>query len=234
MERAWVKVKLVKRKMLSIDTLSLTFTGKNLSTHIPGQFYLVKIPQKDHTNVSREYSIANTPNNTNTIEFGIQKVENGIVSTFLHTLKKGQEIEVKGPLGLYFNWNSEYKGPVVFIVGGSGIVPIMSMLRSLPKNKLILIASFKTRAHFSYLTEILDLTTLLDLTFVPTVTRETTTEWNGRTGRIDAELLKATTNGLPNTTQFFVCGRSEFVENITSILLGLGANLKNIQRERFG
>lgn len=234
MKTVWKKVKLIKRKMISVDTLSITFVGESITPHIPGQFYLIKMITKDQSNVSREYSIANAPNLTNTIEFGIQKIPSGAVSTFLHTLKKGQEIEVKGPLGKYFNWNTQLTGPCIFIAGGSGIVPFMSIIRALPKNKLTLIASFKTLAHFSYFDEITGIAKILDLTFIPTLTRETGKMWGGRSGRIDSQLLKSVVDNLPTGAQFFVCGRSVFVEDMTNILEALGIETQNIQRERFG
>lgn len=220
--------------MISVDTLSMTFVGKNITPHTPGQFYLIKITKSDKTNISREYSVANAPNVTNTIEFGIQKIPGGTASTYLHSLKKGQEIEVKGPMGEYFNWDTKHTGPCVFIVGGSGIVPIMSMLRALPKNKLLLVASFKTLAHFSYFNEIANLTKTLNLTVIPTLTRETEEAWCGRKGRINTQLLKSVVDNLQNDAQFFVCGRSVFVENMTNILMRLGIQTQNIQRERFG
>jgi ferredoxin-NADP reductase len=233
MTAEWQKVTLIKKKQISIDTVSLQFKGQILTRHIPGQFYLVKVPTADNTFVSREYSLANAPHTPNVIEFGIQKVVNGIASGYLHALQEGSSLEVKGPMGAYFNWDSAHTGPVLYIAGGSGIVPFMSMIRSKPKNKLILIASMKTQKHFSYLDELTKLEQSDNFSFLPTLTREENHLWNRGRGRIQKELLQRVLQN-ENNIKVFICGRSSFVEDMYELVLACGIPEEQIQRERFG
>lgn len=228
MNDRWKKVTLIRSFDLSTDIRGLQFKGSNLQKHVPGQFYLINISDNPSQHIAREYSLSNAPSENNLIEFGIQKVTHGVVSNFLYNLKEGQQIGIKGPMGQYFNWDFAHTGHVLFIAGGSGIVPFMSMLRMNPKNEITLLASFKTKKQFAYFEELNSHKGIKKFHFVPTLSQE---KWNGRMGRIDKQLLFS---ALKKDTRIFICGRSEFVESIYTMLIELHVPEIIIQRERFG
>ncbi len=234
MTEKWQSATLVKNTQISRDIHTLFFRVKRQKPHIAGQFYILKI-RHNNRDISREYSIANVPSDKSLLEFGIQKIPNGIVSNVLCDLEIGAKIFLKGPVGIYFNWNEKYLGSIVLISGGAGIVPYMSMIRMRTRNRVTLISSFKTIADFAYKNE-LENEMLINkkFSFTTTLTRDTSNIWNGRKGRINNDYLQSIILNKQSEIQFFVCGRSEFVEDMYKILISLQVPNENIQRERFG
>src|SRR6185436_18606063 len=112
---AFKKATLIKSQKISADIKSLTFLLEKKAKHLPGQFYIIKIPTSDKSTQEREYSLSSPSSKEGIVEFGIQLVENGSVSPKLHTLKKGEIVEMKGPIGKYFNWYSKLNKNLVFI-----------------------------------------------------------------------------------------------------------------------
>jgi ferredoxin-NADP reductase len=96
----------------------------------PGQHVLVRLNAPDGYRAQRSYSIASSPRQSNTLELAIERLDDGEVSPFMHDAAQvGDEIELGGPIGGHFNWSPEDGGPVLFIGGGAGVVPFISMLR---------------------------------------------------------------------------------------------------------
>src|SRR3954465_6144567 len=97
-------------------------------THVPGQHYVVRLTAPDGYRAQRSYSVASAPDGSDQLELTVERLEDGEVSTFLHdVVEVGDELEVRGPLGGFFVWDGAT--PALLIGGGSGIVPLMSMLR---------------------------------------------------------------------------------------------------------
>ena len=195
--------------------------------HLPGQHYDVRLTAPDGYRAQRSYSIASSPLDEGEIELTVDRLADGEVSPYFHdVLVEGDADEVRGPFAAYFVWRCE--APALLIGGGSGVVPLMAMLRHrrrfMPDLEMRLIYSVRTAADVIYADE---LGRDADLTF----TREPPAGWTGHTGRIDAELLAA---AAPKASVAFVCGSNGFVESATVLLLEHGVDPARIRTERFG
>jgi ferredoxin-NADP reductase len=197
--------------------------------HLPGQHYDVRLSAPDGYTAQRSYSIASSPLDEGEIELTIDRLADGEVSPYFHdVVEVGDEVEVRGPFASYFVWRGTEPGPVVLVGGGSGVVPLMAMLRhrrrALPGARMHLLYSVRSAADVIYAPELGADTTL-------TFTREPPEGWNGHTGRLDAGLVGAAAAGAMTA---YVCGSNGFVESATGLLLDSGVAPAWIRTERFG
>ena len=197
--------------------------------HLPGQHYDVRLTAPDGYVAQRSYSIASSPLDESEIELTIDCLAEGEVSPYFHdVVEVGDQVEVRGPFASYFVWRGTEPGPVLLVGGGSGVVPLMAMLRhrrrALPEAEMRLLYSVRTAADVVYAGELGDETTL-------TYTRESPPGWTGHTGRIDAELIGAVAAGAMTA---YVCGSNGFVETAVTLLLDAGIAPQAIRTERFG
>lgn len=195
--------------------------------HLPGQYYTLRLTAPDGYQAIRSYSIASSPLDVGEIELTVDCLTDGEVSPFLHdVVELGDELELRGPLTEYFTWKGS--APLLLIGGGSGIVPLMSMLRhkrlALPELPTRLLYSVRTPEDVFYRDELGDETTL-------TYTRRTPDSWAGATGRITAALVTevAWPDGMA-----YVCGPNRFVETAARLLMECGYEPARIRTERFG
>jgi ferredoxin-NADP reductase len=197
--------------------------------HLPGQHYDVRLTAQDGYRAQRSYSIASSPLDEGRIELTIDRLEDGEVSPYFHdVLIEGDEVEVRGPFTSYFVWRGEQ--PVLLAGGGSGVVPLMAMLRhrrrTMPSLPMRLVYSVRNAEDVIYGEE-------LGEEAVLTFTRSAPDGWSGHRGRIDeqlmAEVASSMTSGLA-----FVCGSNGFVESASQLLLGAGFAPQRIRTERFG
>ena len=197
--------------------------------HLPGQHYDVRLTAPDGYQAQRSYSIASSPLDEGEIELTIDRLADGEVSPYFHdVVREGDQVEVRGPFASYFVWRGE--APVLLIGGGSGVVPLMAMLRhrrlTMPELPMRLVYSVRTGEDVIYADELGDDAVL-------TFTREPPEGWSGHTGRIDAGLIAAA--GIdPGTAIAFVCGSNGFVESASRLLLDAGIDAGRIRTERFG
>jgi ferredoxin-NADP reductase len=192
--------------------------------HLPGQHYDVRLTAPDGYTAQRSYSVASSPLDEGEIELTIDRLEDGEVSPYFHdVVVEGDQVEVRGPFASYFVWRGEH--PVLLVGGGSGVVPLMAILRhrrrTMPDLPMRLVYSVRNAEDVIFADELGDET---ELTF----TREPPEGWAGHTGRIDAPLLAAAT-GIA-----FVCGSNGFVESASRLLLDGGLDPEQIRTERFG
>jgi len=192
--------------------------------HLPGQHYDVRLTDPDGYSAQRSYSIASSPLDEGAIELTVDKLADGEVSPYFHdVLVEGDQVEVRGPFASYFVWHGE--APGLLVGGGSGVVPLMAMLRhrrrTMPELPMRLVYSVRTAEDVIYAAELGD---DAELTF----TREPPAGWGGHTGRIDAPMLA----GASGTA--FVCGSNGFVEAASSLLLETGFDPGRVRTERFG
>ena len=200
--------------------------------HLPGQHYDVRLTAADGYRAERSYSIASSPLEEGVVELTIDRLDGGEVSTYFHdVLVEGDQVEVRGPFASYFVWRGEE--PVLLIGGGSGVVPLMSMLRhrrlTAPELPMRLLYSARTRAEVIYADELGD-DAIVALTREPEgVQIEGLKRF--QLGRIFAGLIAAEAfdSGLA-----FVCGSNPFVESISQMLLAVGYAPERIRTERFG
>jgi ferredoxin-NADP reductase len=197
--------------------------------HLPGQHYEVRLTAPDGYSAQRSYSIASSPLDVGEVELTIDRLEDGEVSPYFHDIvRAGDRVELRGPFTSYFVWRGER--PVLLVGGGSGVVPLMAMLRhrrrAMPDVQMRLLYSVRGADDVIYADE-------LGEDAVLTFTREAPDGWTGHAGRIDQALIaQASSSLVPGTA--FVCGSNAFVESATELLLGAGFGEGDIRTERFG
>ena len=208
--------------------------------HIAGQHVDVRVTAPDGYSAVRSYSIASASESQGRIDLTVERLENGEVSPYLtQELATGDQLEVRGPIGGWFVWRSEQTEPVQLIAGGSGVVPLMAMIRSRisagSEAPFRLLYSVRQPELVFYRNELLALSGEKDsLSVSYAYTRTTPPNWPRPPRRIDAALVASATwpPGLGPTC--YVCGPTPFVEEATSLLITCGHDRDRIRTERFG
>jgi ferredoxin-NADP reductase len=205
--------------------------------HRSGQHVDVRLTADDGYSAQRSYSIASPPGG-DYLELTVVRIDQGEVSPYLTTVVEvGDKFELRGPIGGYFVWDGTEGRPVLLVGGGSGVVPLMSMLRhhaaSGAEAPMHLLYSARTRGDVLYRDELARLANGSRAVTI-TLTREAPAGWAGPLGRVGPELLS--TAGWPpeEAPLCFVCGPTPFVEVVADALVKLGHGAPNIRTERFG
>lgn len=207
---------------------------------VPGQHMDVRLTAPDGYEAQRSYSIVSAPERSDALELAIERLDDGEVSTFLHDeVRVGDELELRGPIGGHFTWSVEHGGPLLLIGGGSGIAPLMSMVRhhaaqdsAIP---VTLVASARTAADLLFLDELLAChAEERGFKLLATVTREAPGRRDLRGGRIDRALLAHAMAAHGSPARVYVCGGNRFVETVTQLLLDLAVAPERIRTERYG
>jgi len=198
------------------------------SPHLAGQHYVVRLTAPDGYTASRSYSVASAPDDSTDFDITVERLEGGEVSTFLHDeVQLGDELEVRGPIGGWFVWRGD--GPALLVGGGSGIVPLMAMLRLARQrgwSELVrLVASVRTPDDLYYSTELPGPETTIAYTRA-TPARATRPRGRLTIGDIAGALL-------PGATAY-VCGSAGFADATTDLLVEAGVPVERIRVERFG
>ena len=207
--------------------------------HLPGQHVDIRLTAEDGYQAQRSYSITSPPEDE-LLTLTVERVENGEVSQYLvGDLRAGDQFELRGPIGGYFVWTTAAGGPLCLIAGGSGVAPLMAMLRHRDRSNnrvpALLLYSSRTLEDIIYRAE-LDAIAHRDgaLRVVNTLTREKPERWMGHRGRIDKVLLAAECFPPQQNPRIFVCGSTPFVEDVSRFLVELGHDPLKIKTERFG
>jgi ferredoxin-NADP reductase len=195
--------------------------------HLPGQHYDVRLTDPDGYHAQRSYSVSSSPLDEGQIELTIDLLDDGEVSPYFHeVVEEGDQVELRGPFTSYFVWRGE--SPVLLVGGGSGVAPLMAMLRhkrrTMPELDMRLVYSVRYPDDVIYADELGDDAVL-------TYTREPPEGWSGHTGHIDADLLRQPADG---ARLAFVCGSNGFVETASGLLVDLAMEPGAIRTERFG
>jgi ferredoxin-NADP reductase len=207
--------------------------------HLPGQHVDVRLTAEDGYQAQRSYSIASPPEEDG-IALTVERLDDGEVSTFLtDELRAGDRLELRGPLGGYFTWTVDRGGPLALVAGGSGIAPLMAIVRHraargshVPAHVL---CSSRTADDAIYRDELARLATLADgLEVTHTLTRGAPADWRGPTRRIDREMLLERLPGPDARPLAYVCGPTPMVESVATLLVSLGHAPERIRTERFG
>jgi ferredoxin-NADP reductase len=208
--------------------------------HRPGQHVDLRLTAEDGYSVERSYSIASEPELGDEVDLTVERIEGGEVSPFLHeVVVAGDRIEVRGPIGGYFVWEAALGGPLFLVAGGSGVVPLMAMLR----HRARAATHVPARLLFSsrHLEEIIyreELDALAGagngLRVIHTLTRSQPEGWTGYDRRIDDRMLAETIEPLGTTARAYLCGPTALVETAANALVGLGLPPDRIRTERFG
>ncbi|MEA2199175.1 MAG: hypothetical protein QOJ25_3226 [Solirubrobacteraceae bacterium] len=206
--------------------------------HVAGQHVDVRLTAEDGYQAERSYSIASAPE-TAALSLTVELFDDGEVSPYLvEELQVGDEFEVRGPVGGYFIWRVQDGGPLFLLAGGSGLVPLMAMLRHHAAQKSTvparLLVSSRRLDDVLYRDELADLDGHDAVDVSLTLTREQPPGWTGFGRRVDAEMLTAVGPGPSEQPQIFVCGPTAFVEFVADRLVELGHAPDAIRAERFG
>ncbi len=220
---------------------SFTLTLPNWVEQRAGQHYDVRLTAPDGYQAQRSYSVASEPERRGEIELTVERLEDGEVSTYMHdVLVVGDQIEVRGPIGGYFVWQAHLGGPLLLVAGGSGIVPLMAMLR----HRAAIGSDVRTRLLFSsrtisdviYSDELSRLTAEDNgkLEIFHTLTRAQPPSWSGYSRRIDRQMLTEVVAPLGPAPKTYVCGPTLLVESVANNLVQIGLDPAHVKTERFG
>jgi ferredoxin-NADP reductase len=211
----------IRRETPTLSTFR--FAAPDWPGHQPGQHVMVRLTAPDGYTAQRHYSLASPPGDTGHLELTVDHVPGGEVSGHLHTVAKpGDTVEIKGPLGGFFAWPGDR--PALLLGGGSGVVPLMSMLRHHRrlglKVPLRLVVSVRTRE---------------DLPYAGEFGSETTVVLSRTEGRLHPRHLAAPLSDRPGTAwEAYVCGGNGFAEHASRLLVTAGQPRDRIRIERFG
>jgi ferredoxin-NADP reductase len=225
------------------ETIAETPTARTLvldvpgwTGHRPGQHVEVRLTAEDGYQAGRDFSIASAPD-SDAVELTIERIDDGEVSPYLAgEVRAGDEFELRGPIGGPFTWTVDDGGPLLLVAGGSGLVPLMSMLRhravrasDIATRVLI---SVRRRSDAIYRAELLAIGPRDGLEIRWTYTREAAPE--GWSGRVNAAMLEQLGPPPEAAPRVFVCGPTGFVEHCVGLLLAAGHDPRRIRTERFG
>lgn len=206
--------------------------------HVAGQHVDVRLTAEDGYQTERSYSIASAPEEP-MVELTVERIDDGEVSPYLtEELRVGDQVELRGPFTSYFVWRTEDGGPLLLIAGGSGLVPLMAMLRhrsaSMSTVEARLLLSARSLEDVLYRDELGTLASVDGVEVQYTFTREPPPDWRGFARRIDAEMLRTVGPSPTRRPRIFVCGPTPFVEQAAELLVKLGHEPAAIRTERFG
>ena len=203
--------------------------------HRAGQHLDVRLTAEDGYRAEREYSIASAPGEP--VAITVERLEDGEVSPYLtEELRVGDGLELRGPIGGYFVWDGDDDAPLLLVAGGSGVVPLRSMVRHRRRSgsatPVRLLYSSRTLNDVIYRMELDDAVDGVDVVY--TLTREQPAGWTGYARRVDPDLLAEVAWPPDEDARAFVCGPTSFVETVAKGLVGLGYPPAHVKTERFG
>ena len=206
--------------------------------HRAGQHVDLRLTAEDGYQAQRSYSIASAPE-LDALEITVELIDDGEVSPYLvEEVRPGDQFEVRGPIGGHFTWSVPDGGPLLLIGGGSGLVPLMSMLRHRAARRSEVEARILVSARGTedalYRDELASLEPSAGLHVAWTFTRTPPPGWTGWARRVDAAMLAELGPGPDAGARRFVCGPTPFVERVAELLVEAGHDPRAIHAERFG
>ena len=207
--------------------------------HLAGQHVDVRLTAEDGYQAQRSYSIASPPEDSRVI-LTVERLEDGEVSPYLvGEVRAGDKVELRGPIGGYFVWKAGDDRPLLLVAGGSGIVPLMAMIRhhaaAGSTANVRLLYSSHSLDDVIYRDELANLSAGgVRLQVSHTLTRSQPAGWEGYSRRIDGEMVAEVAWPRKNSPAVFICGPTAFVETAAGLLLESGYDTSWIKTERFG
>jgi ferredoxin-NADP reductase len=206
--------------------------------HLAGQHVDLRLTAEDGYRAERSYSIASAPEDAQ-LALTVERIDDGEVSPYLaDELRSGDELELRGPIGGFFTWRVDQGGPLLLLAGGSGLVPLMSMLRHRAAQASAvdtrLLVSARGLEDLLYRDELSALGDAEGLRIHRTLTRDAPEGWAEWDRRIDAEMLAEVGPGPDEHPRIFICGPTAFVEHVADLLVEAGHPPAAIHAERFG
>jgi len=228
-------VSAVRRESATARTLTLDVPG--WPGHLPGQHVDLRLTAEDGYTATRAYSLASAAEGMS-IEVTVEQVPDGEVSPYLTTQAgPGDRMEIRGPVGGWFVWRTDQSGPVQLVGGGSGVVPLMAIIRGrsgsgadVPMRLLYSVRDPSAVLYGEELAAAADRGVRVDVLY----TRDAPPGWSRPPGRIDHRLLADVTVAPAERPTCYVCGPTAFVETVAELLVRVGHDPSRIRTERFG
>ena len=221
---------------------TITLEVSDWPGHVAGQHVDVRLTASDGYSAVRSYSIASAPNSERRVELTVERLPDGEVSPYLtQEIAVSDRLELRGPIGGWFVWRAQQTEPIQLVAGGSGIVPLMAMIRSralagssstAPFRLLYSVREPQAVFYREELRALSDHDRSVNLTYA--YTRVAPKDWPRPPSRIDAALIANTTWPSNLVPTCYVCGPTSFVESVTGFLSASGNSSEKIRTERFG
>lgn len=237
----WQTVTISKILKRTPTASSFFFTPQEPFLFRAGQHIEVRLTAPNGYRAQRAYSIASAPEDRGSIELAIEKLATGEVSPFFHEVAQvGDEVELRGPIGGHFVWQNADGGPVLLAGAGSGVAPLMSMIRHHANQgstvPMLLVLSARTWEDVFFREELLALDEQKGaFKLVLAITREPPRREGDYGRRLDTPMVAEILKRLPSPLKrAFVCGSNPFVTVASEALIGAGAEPGSIRTERYG
>jgi ferredoxin-NADP reductase len=236
----WQLGEVAARKAETPRVASLTLAVPNWPGHLAGQHADVRLTAEDGYQAERSYSIASPPEERGRVMLTVERLDDGEVSPYLvDELRVGDQVELRGPIGGYFVWEASTGGPLLLVAGGSGIVPLVAIIRhrkavgsTVPMRLLYSSRSYEEVIYRDELDHLARSEPGLEV--FHTLTRSQPPGWTGYRRRIDSELLREVGWPSEQNPLAFICGPTQMAETAASGLLPLGYDPARVKTERFG
>ena len=234
----WTVATVAERVEETSQAVTIALDVPGWPGHVAGQHVDVRLTAEDGYQAQRSYSIASAPEQPE-LALTVERFDDGEVSPYLvDVVRAGDRFELRGPIGGWFTWDAPQGGPLLLIAGGSGLVPLMAMLRhrqlagSDAEARLLL--STRSPGDVLYARELEAIAAEPGVTVVHTYTRSRPEAWTGFARRVDRAMLEEVSWPPADRPQAFVCGPTAFVEAVADGLVALGHDPDRIRTERFG
>jgi ferredoxin-NADP reductase len=220
-------------------TKSLFLDVPDWEGHRAGQHVDVRLTAEDGYQAQRSYSIASAPEDGR-VELLVERLDDGEVSPYLtDELRAGDGLELRGPIGGWFAWEAREGGPLLLVAGGSGIAPLMAMIRhhkaASSETPVRLLFSSRSYEEVIFREELESFAAGNNAVRIThTLTRSTPPDWTGYARRIDEDMLGEVAFSPEERPLAFVCGPTPLVEAVATALVGLGHDPTRVKTERFG
>ncbi|WP_406054436.1 ferredoxin reductase [Kribbella sp. NBC_00889] len=244
MERTPLQRRLTWQTATVVESVFETPRAKTITLDVPGwtghragQHVDVRLTAPDGYQAQRSYSIASAPEDEH-LMLTVERLDGEVSPYLVDEVRVGDELELRGPIGGYFVWDDDLGGPLFLIAGGSGLVPLRSMLRHhraiRSRIPVRVLSSARSLELLIYREELMEIAAydLFDVSV--TLTREPSGTWHGYRGRLDQEVLAEVAWSVDDQALTYICGPTAFAETASAGLVALGHDPGRIRTERFG
>jgi ferredoxin-NADP reductase len=233
----WQPATVVESSVETARVKTIAFDVEGWTGHRAGQHVDIRLTSEDGYVAERSYSIASQADSPR-VDLTVERLDDGEVSPYLtDELRPGDRIELRGPVGGYFVWEPKEGGPVLLVGGGSGVVPLMAMLRTRvaagSDAEMRLLLSWRSWDDVIYRDE-LERLNGDGIKVVHTLTRAQPPGWTGYARRVDQDMLAEVGPAKDAKPRIYVCGPTPFVEAVATVLVALGHEPLSVKTERFG